>query len=305
MDRFVNLHSHTIFSMGDSISKLPDLIDRVTELDQHAIAMTDHGNLAGAVQFTQECKEASIKPIIGMEAYVTLDNPYCYVNDTLHYSSKPGLLTDENKKLTRYHVTLLAKNEQGYRNLSYLSSMGYMYGFFMRPRIKLEDIFEKHEGLIFMTGCRLGLVYNAAVEVIKSKKAPKPLMNMIKKAKEVFGDDFYLEIMRHGIGDQHFIDEPLLQIAKETGIKLVATNDTHYTYNDDAQYHEAFMSIGMGKLYDDPNRMRHSVHEFYLKSPEQMEKLFADIPEALIHTQEIVDKCNLELDLGNPTPPNF
>ena len=123
--------------------------------------------------------------------------------------------------------------------------------------------------------------------------------------KEIFGDDFYMEIMRHGIADQLFIDEQVIKISQETQIKLIATNDTHYTYADDAQYHEAFMCIGMNKLYDDPKRMRHSVHEFYIKSPEQMARLFADIPEALYNTQEIVDKCQLELKLGNPTPPQF
>jgi DNA polymerase III subunit alpha len=111
-----------------------------------------------------------------------------------------------------------------------------------------------------------------------------------------------MEIMRHGISDQLFIDEQVIRISQETGIKLIATNDTHYTYADDAQYHEAFMCIGMNKLYDDPKRMRHSVHEFYIKSPEQMARLFADIPEALYNTQEIVEKCQLELKLGNPTP---
>ena len=121
----------------------------------------------------------------------------------------------------------------------------------------------------------------------------------------MFGDDFYLELMRHGIGDQLFIDEQVLRLGNELDIKVVATNDTHYTFAGDAQYHEAFMCIGMNKLYDDPNRMRHSVHEFYLKSPQQMARLFADIPEALEHTQEIVDKCNLELKLGDPVPPNF
>ncbi len=123
--------------------------------------------------------------------------------------------------------------------------------------------------------------------------------------KEIFGEDFYLELMRHGIGDQHRIDEQIIRLSKETGIKIIATNDTHYTMQDDADAHEAFMCIAMNKLYDDPNRLRHSVHEFYVKSPQQMAELFADIPEAYSNTQEIVDKCNLEIKLGDPTPPNF
>jgi DNA polymerase-3 subunit alpha len=125
------------------------------------------------------------------------------------------------------------------------------------------------------------------------------------KYKELFGDDFYLEIMRHGIGDQHRIDKQIIKLSLETGIKIVATNDTHYTNPQDADAHEAFMCIAMNKLYDDPNRLRHSVHEFYVKSPQEMSELFADIPEALQNTQEIVSKCNLEIKLGNPTPPNF
>ncbi|MCK4875691.1 MAG: DNA polymerase III subunit alpha, partial [Sulfurimonas sp.] len=131
-------------------------------------------------------------------------------------------------------------------------------------------------------------------------------IEVAREYQDIFGDDFYLELMRHGIGDQLFIDEQILKISQETGIKIVATNDTHYTYPGDAQYHEAFMCIGMNKLYDDPNRMRHSVHEFYLKSPEQMARLFADIPEALQHTQEIVDKIeDFPLTVKEPIPPNF
>ncbi len=290
---YTHLHLHTEYSLLDGANKISNLVSRVKELGMDAVAMTDHGNMFGAIDFYQQCRGAGIKPLIGMEGYI-----------------HNGESLDDKSTKQRFHVCLFAKNQKGYENLMYLSSKAYIDGFYYFPRINKQELRDHAEGLICTSACLQGEVnwhLNTANErnVRNGAEGYEGAKRVALEYKEMFGDDFYLEIMRHGIGDQLFIDEPLLKLAKETGIKLVATNDTHYTYPDDAQYHEAFMCIGMNKLYDDPNRMRHSVHEFYLKSPEQMARLFADIPEAIANTREIVDKCQLELDLGNPTPPNF
>ncbi len=293
VQQFTHLHLHTEYSLLDGANKITNLVSRVKELGMESVAMTDHGNMFGAIDFWHQMTDAGIKPIIGMEGYI-------------HNGDEIG---DKSTK-QRFHICLFAKNQKGYENLMYLSSKAFIEGFYYFPRINRKELFEHSEGLICTSACLQGEVnWNLNLQNERNVKNGAGGYDAAKQValdyKEVFGDDFYLELMRHGIGDQLFIDDQVLRIGRECDIKVVATNDTHYTYPDDAQYHEAFMCIGMNKLYDDPNRMRHSVHEFYLKSPEQMAKLFADIPEAIEHTQEIVEKCVLELDLGDPTPPNF
>ncbi|MBA3025211.1 MAG: DNA polymerase III subunit alpha [Sulfurimonas sp.] len=290
---FTHLHLHTEYSLLDGANKITNLVSRAKELGMTSIAMTDHGNMFGAIDFYQQMREAGIKPIIGMEGYI-------HNGDTM----------DDKSTKQRFHICLFAKNQKGYENLMYLSSKAFIDGFYYFPRINKKELAEHSEGLVCTSACLQGEV-NWHLNLANDRNVKNGALGfegaktVALEYKKIFGEDFYLEIMRHGIGDQLFIDDQILKISKETGIKVVATNDTHYTYPGDAQYHEAFMCIGMNKLYDDPNRMRHSVHEFYLKSPEQMARLFADIPEALEHTQEIVEKCNLELKLGDPTPPNF
>lgn len=290
---FTHLHLHTEYSLLDGANKISALAARVKELGMTSVAMSDHGNMFGAIDFYHQMRDAGIKPIIGMEAYI-------------HNGEELG---DKSIK-QRFHVCLFAKNEVGYKNLMYLSSQAYINGFYYFPRINKQLLRENSEGIICTSACLQGEVnwhlnLNSERNVKNGALGYDEAKRIALEYKDIFGDDFYLEIMRHGIADQLFIDEQVIRISQEAGIKLVATNDTHYTFPGDAQYHEAFMCIGMNKLYDDPKRMRHSVHEFYVKSPEQMALLFADIPEALYHTQEIVDKCQLELNLGNPTPPNF
>ncbi|MDD5158577.1 MAG: DNA polymerase III subunit alpha [Sulfuricurvum sp.] len=290
---FTHLHLHTEYSLLDGANKISALAARVKELGMTSVAMSDHGNMFGAIDFYQQMRGAGLKPIIGMEAYI-------------HNGEDLGDKTIKQ----RFHVCLFAKNEAGYKNLMYLSSQAYINGFYYFPRINKQLLRENCEGIICTSACLQGEVNwhlntNSERNVKNGALGYDEAKRIALEYKEIFGDDFYMEIMRHGIADQLFIDEQVIRISQETNIKLIATNDTHYTYAGDAQYHEAFMCIGMNKLYDDPKRMRHSVHEFYIKSPEQMARLFADIPEALYNTQEIVDKCQLELKLGNPTPPNF
>ncbi|MCF6201370.1 MAG: DNA polymerase III subunit alpha [Hydrogenimonas sp.] len=290
--RFTHLHLHTEYSLLDGANKISKLAGRLKELGMDSVAITDHGNMFGAIDFYQKMKKEGIKPIIGMEAY-------------LHNQDDIG----DKSTRQRFHLCLYAKNEIGYKNLMYLSSQAYINGFYYYPRINKKLLREHSEGLICSSACLQGEVnwhLNLSERNVKfGAKGYERAKEVALEYKEIFGDDFYLELMRHGIGDQHAIDEQVIKLSLETGIKIVATNDTHYLYSDDAEAHEAFMCIAMNKLYDDPNRLRHSVHEFYLKSPEEMAALYADIPEALENTQEIADKCDLELNLGNPTPPNF
>ncbi|MBD3824241.1 MAG: DNA polymerase III subunit alpha [Epsilonproteobacteria bacterium] len=289
---FTHLHLHTEYSLLDGANKISNLVSRAKELGMKSVAMTDHGNMFGAIDFYKQMKEADMKPIIGMEGYI-----------------HNGATIDDKSTKQRFHICLFAKNQKGYENLMYLSSKAFIEGFYYFPRINKQELREHAEGLICTSACLQGEVnwhLNLSERNVKNGALGYDAAKAIAlEYKEIFGEDFYLEIMRHGIGDQLSIDEQILKLSQETGIKVVATNDTHYTYPDDAKYHEVFMCIGMNKLYDDPKRLRHSVHEFYLKSPEQMARLFADIPEALLNTQEIVDKCQLELKLGDPTPPNF
>jgi len=291
--QFTHLHLHTEYSLLDGANKIKPLAKKLKELGMKSVAMTDHGNMFGAIDFYNAMRAQDIKPIIGMEAYI-------------HNNEEIGDKTTRQ----RFHLCLYAKNDTGYKNLMFLSSQAYMHGFYYYPRINKKLLRENSEGLVCSAACLQGEI-NWHLN-LKNPRNVKNGAQGYERAKEIaleyhdiFGDDFYLEIMRHGIEDQHFVDDQILRIAHETGIKLVATNDTHYLNPKDADAHEAFMCIAMNKLYDDPNRLRHSVHEFYLKSPEQIAKLYADIPEAIEATQEIADKCNLEIKLGNPTPPNF
>jgi len=290
--QFTHLHLHTEYSMLDGANKIDVLAKKIKELGMDSVAMTDHGNMFGTITFYNEMKKNGIKPIIGMEAYIHNEENI-----------------DDKSTRKRFHLCLYAKNDVGYKNLMYLSSQAYMHGFYYYPRINWKMLKENSEGLICSSACLQGEInWNLNLSERNLKNGAKGYDEAKKVAlryKEVFGDDFYMEIMRHGIDHQYNIDKQIIQLSQETGIKIIATNDTHYTLQKDADAHEAFMCIAMNKLYDDPNRMRHSVHEFYVKSPQQMAELFADIPEAITNTQEIADKCNLEIKLGNPTPPNF
>ena len=290
--KFTHLHLHTEYSLLDGANKIKPLAKKIKALGMDSVAMTDHGNMFGTIDFYNAMRAEGIKPIIGMEAYV-------------HNQSDLG----DKSVRQRFHLCLYAKNETGYKNLMRLSSEAYINGFYYYPRINWELLAEHSEGLICSSACLQGEVnwnLNLSDRNLKfGAKGFEEAKRVALKYKALFGEDFYLEIMRHGIGDQHRIDKQIIQIAQETEIKIIATNDTHYTVQKDADAHEAFMCIAMNKLYDDPNRLRHSVHEFYVKSPDEMALLFADIPEALVHTQEIAEKCNLEIKLGNPTPPNF
>ncbi len=291
--KFTHLHLHTEYSLLDGANKIKLLAKKVKDLGMDSVAITDHGNMFGAIDFYKTMRSEGIKPIIGLEAYI-------------HNQEE----LDDRTTKQRFHLCLYAKNEVGYKNLMYLSSQSYIHGFYYYPRINKKLLKENSEGLICSAACLQGeinwhLNLNSERNVKNGAQGYERAKEIALEYKDIFGDDFYLEIMRHGIADQLYIDEQVIQLSLETGIKLIATNDTHYLEQQYADAHEAFMCIAMNKEFDDPNRLRHSVHEFFVKSPQEMAELFADIPEAIENTQEIVNKCNLEIKLGDPTPPNF
>ncbi len=291
--KFTHLHLHTEYSLLDGANKIKLLAKRLKEQGVKSVGITDHGNMFGVLEFYKSMNAEGIKPIIGIEAYI-------------HNSED---ISDKTTR-QRFHLCLFAKNEIGYKNLMYLSSQSYIHGFYYYPRINKKILKEHCEGLICSSACLQGEInWQLNTNNEKNKKFGAKGYEKAKEIaleyKNIFGEDFYLELMRHGINDQLFIDEQTIKLSLETGIKIIATNDTHYLKKEEAEAHEAFMCIAMNKQYDDPKRLRHSVHEFYLKSPEEVAKLYADIPEALSNTQEIVDKCNLKIHLGNPTPPKF
>lgn len=293
MSQFTHLHLHTEYSMLDGANKLKELALTLKEQGATSVAMTDHGNMFGAIDFYQTMRSHGLKSIIGLEAY-------------LHNMDD---LSDKSSR-QRFHLCLYAKNEMGYKNLMYLSSQSYIHGLYYYPRIN-KKLLEKHsEGLICSSACLQGEVnWHLNIHNERNVRFGAKGYEAAREAalwyKRVFGDDFYFEIMRHGINDQRAIDDDIIRLSKELDIKIIATNDTHYTFKERAEAHEVFMCIGMGKRLNDPDRMRHSVKEFYVKTSEQMSELFADIPEAISNTQDLANKCNLELKLGDPTPPNF
>src|SRR3989338_7304426 len=284
---FVHLHCHTQFSLLDAASKVPQLIKRAVELKFPALAMTDHGNLFGAISFYREAMKQGIKPIIGIEAYVA---PQSRLDRTAH-----GI------KEASHHLTLLCKNETGYRNLMKLSTASYLEGFYYRPRIDKELLRKYHEGLIALSGCMKGEVpyHTWNLQLDRARSA-------IRDYIDIFGsDDFYLELMDQQIDAQQKMIEHYPAFAKEFGLKLVVTNDCHYIHQADAQSHDALICIGTGSMLAEQDRMRYHGNQFYLKSAEEMKEQFSHFPEAIRNTIEIAEKCNLELDFKQTHLPIF
>lgn len=308
MSNFTHLHLHTEYSLLDGANQIKKLAKQLKSFGMNSVAITDHGVMHGAVDFYIIMLKEGIKPIIGIETYI-------HNGDSLD---------TKDPQMPYFHLCLFAKNEVGYKNLMYLSSMACLRGFYYKPRISKAILRERSEGLICSSACLQGEV-NYHLNTIGRKNTNAKGYEYAKAValeyKEIFGDDFYLEIMRHGIAEQRFIDEQAIKLSIECGIKLIATNDVHYTEKKHAFSQEVLMCISTGKKLQDTNRLKHSVKEFYVKSADEMKRIFADIPEVLANTQEIADKCNLVIDLKSievkndkgeviipysaPTPPSF
>ena len=288
---FVHLHTHSHYSLLDGIGKLDALIERAKELEMPAMALTDHGNMYGALEFYQKARDAGIKPILGYEAYMA-----------------PNKIFDHSEKRP-FHLTLLAMNNQGYKNLLKLSSIAFLDGFYYKPRID-HDILTKHsEGLICLSGCLSGEVARTLVNGGGSADSYEKAKEIAKWYQNLFGDRYYMELQDHGLADQAVALKYELKIARELGIPTVATNDVHYILHEDADVQDVALCINTGKFRTDPNRMRMDSNEFYLKSGQEMLNVMKDDPDAVWRSLEIADRCNVEIELGKRffpifTPPN-
>ncbi|MBN1495316.1 MAG: DNA polymerase III subunit alpha [Spirochaetes bacterium] len=286
---FVHLHNHTDYSILDGAIKVDKLVKKAQSLGMDAVAITDHGNMFGAIDFYQTARKAGIKPIIGEEFYMAPGSRF------VKESSR------SNGEETSYHLILLAKNITGYRNLMKLSSVAYTEGFYYRPRIDFEVLEQNHEGLVCATACLGGQVPSL---ILKGKVSEA--RDLVGRFKELFGrDNFYLELQYHGIREQETVNRELVKIGVDMDIPLIATNDAHYVDKDDARSHEVLLCVQTGKLMKDADRMKFPSDEFYLKSHDEMKALFYDYPDAIFNTRKIAEMVELELELGRPILPNF
>ncbi len=282
---FVHLHVHSEYSLLDGAARIRDLTEQAAALGMKALALTDHGVMYGAIAFYKACKERGIKPIIGMEAYMAAGSRHEKAS---------------RKEQSIYHLTLLAKNEAGYRNLMKLSSIGHLEGFYYRPRIDFEALSAHAEGLICLSGCLAGELsqhlladrYEAAKEVALRYRG-------------LFGEDYFLEIQDHGMPEQKKVSAGILRLAEETGIPPVATNDAHYLREEDHALQEVLLCIGTGKTLEDEDRLRIPTSQLYLKSGEEMAALFRHVPEAVAGSAVVAERCNLELEFGQHVLPSF
>ena len=283
---FTHLHLHTEYSLLDGACRIDQLVQRVKELGQTSVAITDHGVMYGVIDFYKACKAAGIKPVIGCEVYVAPRTRFDRVHE-LDGSAR--------------HLVLLCRNEEGYRNLSYMVSMAFTEGFYIKPRIDMDLLREHHQGLIALSACLGGEI-------------PRRLRNgdyegaraHALEMRELFGEDgYYLEIQDHKIPEQQAVIAGIMRLSKETGIPLVATNDCHYLTRGDAAMQDVLMCIQTGKLVEDADRMRFETEEFYVKSEEEMRSLFPNCPEAIDNTQKVVDLCNVEFEFGTYHLPEF
>ena len=279
---FVHLHLHTSFSLLDGACKIDSLAKKVKALQMPAVALTDHGNMFGAIDFYQAMRKEGVKPIIGCEVYTTKD-------------------MTQREGSSYNHLVLLAKDNEGYINLCRLVSFANINGFYRKPRIDKDLLRQHHEGLIALSACLSGEIPRAIME-----NRMDEARRLALEYSEIMGpDNFYLEIQKNGIDRQERVNTALIKLSEELKLPLVATNDVHYIGSGDCDPHDTLLCIGHGKLKDDPGRMRYDTDCLYLRSQEEMWELFSETPEALENTAKIAERCNIELKLDVPMLPNF
>jgi DNA polymerase-3 subunit alpha len=284
---FTHLHVHTEYSLLDGSNKLSEYVSRVKELGMNSAAITDHGVMYGVIDFYKLAKEAGINPVLGCEVYVA-----------------PGSRFDKDRGANDeryYHLVLLAENNTGYENLVKLVSRGFTEGFYYKPRVDMELLRQYHEGIIALSACLAGEVQRAmAADLYDEAKAAA------LRYRELFGEgNFFLELQDHGIPTQKRVNQGLVRLSKETGIELVATNDVHYTYAEDADAHDILLCLQTGKKLMDEDRMRYEGGQYFIKSEEEMRVLFPYAPEAIDNSQKIADRCHVEIEFHNLKLPKF
>ncbi len=283
---FAHLHVHTEYSLLDGACRIDGIMDRVKELGQTAVAITDHGVMYGCIDFYKAAKAAGVKPIIGCEVYVTRRS----IADRVH-----GIDNDP------YHLVLLCENRTGYENLCLLVSEAFIKGFYGKPRVDIDMLRKHHEGLIALSACLAGAVPQYLMEEDYDSARDYAL-----KMADIFGEgNFFLELQDHGMEEQRPVNQGVQRIARETGLPLVVTNDAHYLRKEDAQMQDILLCIQTGKTVDEPNRMKFATEEFYLKSEEELRQLFPGCDEAFENTVIIADRCNLEFTFHEYHLPSF
>jgi DNA polymerase-3 subunit alpha len=281
---FVHLHLHSQYSLLDGAIKIDPLFQRARELGMPAVALTDHGNLFGAVEFFESAQRHGVKPILGCEVYIAAGSRF----------EREAREREESGFDAISHLLLLAMNDTGYHNLMTLVSKAYLEGFYYKPRIDMDLLRQHHEGLIATSGCLSSMTSRAI--------GSGQLDSAWRTAEEfagIFRDRFYLELQRHGIGDQDRVNSELAKMAVDLRLPLLATNDAHYLAAEDHRHHDALLCIGTGKNLDDPNRFRFDGHGVYRKSGDEMAELFHVHPSALAHTLESAERCNVDLGLDS------
>ncbi|HMX67034.1 MAG TPA: DNA polymerase III subunit alpha, partial [Microthrixaceae bacterium] len=298
-DSFVHLHQHTEYSMLDGAARIGDVVASAVADGQPAMGITDHGNMYGVLDFYKACRDSGVTPIIGTEAYMAHDSRF-------ERPPRRGKVDDsggdvEGGRKLYYHLTLLAENDVGYRNIIQLASRAYMEGYYYKPRVDWDTLAEHHEGVIATTGCLGGHVLqslmNEGFDAALAKAA---------RLQDIFGrDNLFVEIQDHGIPEQHRTNPQLLEIARKLQAPLLATNDSHYVHRDDAVSHDALLCVQTGSLMSDPDRFKFHSDEHYLKTAAEMRHLFAEAPESCDNTLWIAERCNVEIEFGKPQLPNF
>ena len=284
---FTHLHVHTEYSLLDGSNKIKEYVDRVKALGMDSAAITDHGVMYGVIDFYRAARAAGINPILGCEVYVAPGS---------RFDREAGSGDDRY-----YHLVLLAENNQGYSNLMKIVSKGFVEGFYYKPRVDLSLLEKYHEGIIALSACLAGEVARCLTRGMYEDAKKAAL-----RYQDIFGKgNFFLELQDHGIPEQQNVNQQLLKMHRETGIDLVATNDVHYTLAEDAQPHDVLLCLQTGKKLADEDRMRYEGGQYYVKSPEEMERLFPYAPEALENTHKIAQRCHVEIEFGVTKLPKF
>src|SRR5919106_213257 len=284
---FVHLHAHSEYSMLDGASRIPDMFESAAAAGMPACAITDHGVMYGALEFYKTGSGAGVKPILGMEGYL-------FGGDR---RTKPNQRENGDKT---FHLTLLASDNTGFHNLTKISSKAWLEGFHYFPRSDWDLLTEHSEGLICLSGCLSAEIPKLIVAGDRAGARRK-----VAQYREVFGDRFYLELQDHGLAVQRALNDELVAIGKEMGIRWVATNDSHYTHKEDASAHEVLLCINTGSELNDPNRFKFDSDEFYLKTPAEMAEKFAPWPGACETTLEVADRCNVAIEFGRTLLPRY
>ncbi|NOU92340.1 DNA polymerase III subunit alpha [Paenibacillus sp. LMG 31456] len=285
MSDFVHLHVHSEYSLLDGAARIDDLVGRAADLGMKALALTDHGVMYGAIPFYKACKQRGIKPIIGCEVYYTA-----------------GSIRDKGTRKDQpiYHLILLAKNHTGYQNLMKLCSIGHLEGHHYKPRIDPKNLAEYSEGLICTSSC---LGSEVSQHLLHERYEEAKLAAL--RYQDIFGDDFFLEIQDHGLMEQKKVMQSMIQLSEDTGIPLIATNDVHYVREPDHAVQDILICIGTGKTVDDTERLRFHSSQLYLKSEEEMKRLFPHVPQAIENSRIVAERCELELEFGRSILPQF